>query len=104
MGFGDMKNMMSQLYEAQKSLKKMQKELGQMKFEAQTGGGVVKATVNGEFTLVDLQIDNSKLQPDELKVLPRLILNTVQQAQKIAKDEVAKKAKDMGGLNIPGLG
>lgn len=105
MGFGDMKNMMGQLMEAQKQMKKMQKELESLKFEAETGGGTVTATVNGEFTLVDLKIDSSKLQPDEMKVLPKLILNTVREAQKRAKSEVAKKAKELGGgLNIPGLG
>lgn len=104
MGFGDMKNMMGQLMQAQKQMKKMQKELEKLRFEAQTGGGMVTAVVNGEFTLVDLKIDSSKLQADELKVLPKLILNTVQEAQKRAKAEVAKKAKDLSGLNIPGFG
>lgn len=105
MGFGDMKNMMGQMMEAQKQMKKMQKELESMKFEAETGGGTVSATVNGEFTLIDLKIDQSKLQADEMKVLPKLILNAVREAQKRAKNEVAKKAKELGGgLNIPGLG
>ena len=55
MGLSDMKDMFSQLRQAQKQVKQIQKELGNIRVESETGGGLVKATVDGEATLVDLQ-------------------------------------------------
>ena len=76
MGISDMKDMFSQLRQAQKQVKQIQKELGNIQWNRKRGG-LVKATVDGEATLVDLQIDESMLQGDELKVLPKLIKNAV---------------------------
>ncbi|MDH5717227.1 MAG: YbaB/EbfC family nucleoid-associated protein [Spirochaetia bacterium] len=105
MGLGDMTEMFSKMREAQKHLKSFQKELSNIRVEAETGGGTVKAVVDGEAMLVDLQIDTSLLEPDEIKVLPKLIKQAVSEAQKKARAEIAEKAKSMtGGINIPGLG
>ena len=100
----NMKDMFQQVRTAQKQMKEMKKELAKMRVEGETGGGMVKATVDGEFTLVDLQIDQTLLEPDDIKALPRLIMKAIQTAQKNAKNQVMEKAKDMtGGMNIPGL-
>ena len=99
-----MKDMLSQMRNAQKQMKEMQKQLGKMRVEAETGGGTVKAIVDGEANLIDLEIDTSLLEPSELKALPKLITKAVQEAQKKAKKEAMNQAKSMTGLNIPGLG
>jgi len=105
MSFGDMKDMFGKMREAQKHLKVFQKELASMRVEAETGGGTVKAVVDGEAMLVDLIIDTSMLDADEIKILPGLIKKAVIEAQKKSKEEVANKAKSLtGGINIPGLG
>ena len=103
--FGNLKEIFSQVRDAQKHVKELQKELKNMRVEAQTGAGVVTAIVDGETMLVDLKIDNSILEPEELKALPKLIVKAVQEAQKKAKTEAMAKAKLLtGGLNLPGLG
>ena len=108
MNFGDLgniKEIFSQMKDAQKHVKAMQSQLKEMRVEAQTGAGMVKAIVDGELRLVDLKIDSSLLENNEIKVLPQLIVKAVQEAQKKAKDESMKVAKNLaGGLNIPGLG
>jgi len=105
MGFGDMKDMFSQMREAQKMAKQVQQKLGEMRIEIETGGGTVKAIVDGEANLVDLILDTELLDGDELKILPKLIKKAIQQAQKKAKDEAAAQMKSLaGGLNIPGMG
>lgn len=104
MGFSDMKDMFSQLREAQKHVKKIQKELSSMRVESETGGGLVKAIVDGEATLVDLVLDESMLGKDELKVLPKLIRNAVQDAQKKARAQAASQMQGLaGGMGMPGL-
>ena len=105
MSLGDMKDMFSQMRAAQKQMQEFQKELHKMRVEVSTGGGIVKAIVDGEATLVDLEIDTSLLEPDEIKILPKLIKKAVIEAQKKAKNEVSSKVQSMaGGMNIPGLG
>ncbi len=104
MGLGDMKDMLSQMRNAQKQMKEVQKKLESMRIVSETGGGTVKATVDGEATLVDLHIDASLLKEKEISMLPRLILKTITEAQKKAKKEAANSMKGMmGGMGIPGL-
>ena len=104
MNFGDMKDMFGQMRAAQKQMKEFQKQLSSMRIEAETGGGMVKATVDGEAILVDLNIDTSLLEADEIKILPKLIVKAVKEAQKKAKDEVAKQVQGMAqGMGIPGM-
>lgn len=101
--FGNMKDLFNQVKDAQKHVQEMQKELRQMRVEAQTGAGIVTAIVDGEAQLVDLKLDMSLLEKDELKALPSLIVKAVQEAQKKAKHESAAKARSLG-INLPGLG
>lgn len=104
MDLSNMKDMLSQMRNAQKQMKEMQKQLGKMRIEAETGGGTVKAIVDGEANLVDLEIDTSVLEPSELNALPKLVTKAVQEAQKKAKQAAMEQAKSMTGLNIPGMG
>lgn len=99
MGLGDIKNMMSQMRAAQQQMKEVQKKLGSMRITAETGGGTVKATVDGEANLIDLEIDTALLDPDEIKVLPKLIKKAIQEAQKDARKQVMADMKNMlGGM------
>lgn len=105
MDMKNMKDMFGQMRQAQKTVKEMQKRLASMRIEAETGGGTVKAVVDGEAMLVDLIVDPSILDADEIQVLPKLIKKAVVEAQKKSKKEVASNVKDMtlGGMNIPGM-
>lgn len=98
MGMSDMKDMFGQMRAAQKQMKQLQKQLGTMRITAETGGGMVKAIVDGEANLVDLEIDESLVDTEELKVLPKLIKKAVQEAQKKAKKEVASQFQSMAGM------
>ncbi len=105
MDFSGMKDMFNQVRDAQKRMKEIQKELSNMRIETETGGGTVKAMVDGEGNLVNLELDLSIFDRGETSMLPKLIIKAVQEAQKKAKKEAMGKAKGLtGGLNIPGLG
>jgi nucleoid-associated protein EbfC len=99
MGLGDIKDMMGQMRAAQQQMKEVQKKLGSMRISAETGGGLVKAIVDGEANLIDLEIDTSLLEADEIKVLPKLIKKAIQEAQKDARKQVMSDMKGMlGGM------
>lgn len=99
MGLGDIKDMMGQMRAAQQQMKEVQKKLSSMRVSAEAGGGTVKATVDGEANLLDLEIDTALLDIDELKVLPKLIKKAIQEAQKDARKQVMADMKGMlGGM------
>ncbi|MFO1472392.1 MAG: YbaB/EbfC family nucleoid-associated protein [Turneriella sp.] len=99
MGLGDIKDMMGQMRAAQQQMKEVQKKLSSMRISAESGGGTVKATVDGEANLLDLEIDTALLDIDELKVLPKLIKKAIQEAQKDARKQVMSDMKGMlGGM------
>ena len=108
MNISNFKDMFGQLKGMQEQVSSMQEENKNLRFKAETGGGMVEATVNGEGRLVDLSIDSSLLEKDEMHILPDLVKKAVQEAQnesqKASKEKMADKLKGFSGdLNIPGL-
>lgn len=96
----DMAGMVSQVKNTQKEMKKLQKELANTKFESEIADGMIKATVNGEFHLLDLFIDPSILEEKDTKILATLIKKCVEQAQKQVKE---KEKGQFSGLNLPNI-
>lgn len=101
MGLKDIKDMMGQMRAAQQQMKQVQKKLGDMRVSASTGGGLVKATVDGEANLISLDIDTAVLDADEIKILPKLVLKAVQGAQKDARKQAMSDMKGMLGDMMP---
>ncbi len=101
----DLGNMFGQMKDIQQKIVGLQDEVKNMTFTAETGGGTVKATVDGQSILQNLQIDPTLLEPGEMSVLENLITTAIQQAQHSSKEGTAVKIKELsGGLgNIPGL-
>jgi nucleoid-associated protein EbfC len=102
----DMMKMMGKMKEVQERLRAAQESLSTIKATAESGAGMVKATVNGKKQLVSLDIDTAILKADDKVLVQDLIVAAVNKAQ----DEVEVHAKEhlqksTEGLipNIPGL-
>ena len=92
------------LYELQKKARAIQKELKNTEIEASSNDGWVKVVFNGEQHLVDIDIDESALKPENKRALEQDLKNTVSQAVSRSQAHAAEKMKEIaGGLNIPGL-
>ena len=88
----------------QRDLKAVQKSLKKSTATAENHDGTVKATVNGEFSLMDLSIDESLLEPSNKDKLQRQIISTINKAVENSKENASREMKKItGGLNIPGL-
>jgi hypothetical protein len=78
----------------------MQDELGKKQISADSGGGMVTATVNGRLELVKLRIDKSKLDPTDTEMLEDLTVAAVSAAQvkaaQMMQEEMSKLAGDLG--------
>jgi nucleoid-associated protein EbfC len=102
----DLNSMMGKIKEAQENMKKTQEEMGKITETAESGGGMVKATVNGQKELIKLDIDADIISKEDKQLIEDLCVAAVNLALK----KIEEKTKDMmqnsllqGMPNIPGL-
>lgn len=102
---GNMKKIMKQAKQMQDQMMKTQKELESMEIEGSSGGGAVKAVINGKKELLSLDID-SELLNDDKEVLEDLIIVCINQAHNkfddISKDKMGAISGGLPG-GLPGF-
>lgn len=102
---GNMKKIMKQAKQMQDKMMETQKELESMEIEGSSGGGAVKAVINGKKELISLDID-SELLSDDKEILEDLIITSVNQAQnkfdEISKDKMGAISGGLPG-GLPGF-
>jgi DNA-binding YbaB/EbfC family protein len=95
---------MKMIQQMQNRMAKIQQELEETEVEGSAGGGVVKATANGQRALLSIKIDPSAVDPDDVEMLEDLVLTAVQDAlDKSSALAEEKMGALTGGLKIPGL-
>lgn len=100
-GLGDLGNLMK----LQNNIKSMQKQLKKMTATSTSKDSLVTATVNGEFEIVDMVIDENILTGKSAKEIQNSCKEAVNNAVKENKRIASEKMKELtGGMNIPGLG
>ncbi|MFS0639061.1 YbaB/EbfC family nucleoid-associated protein [Mesobacillus foraminis] len=103
-GMGNMQNMMKQMQKMQKKMAEAQEELGEKRIEGSAGGGMVTVIVTGHKEIVDVQIKQEVVDPDDVEMLQDLVLAATNDALKKA-DELTNST--MGqftkGMNLPGM-
>ena len=101
---GGLGGIMKQAQQMQRRMAELQEELEKKRVEASSGGGMVTAVVSGKQQLLDLKIDPSVVDADDVEMLQDLIMaainEAVKQSQQMASEEMSKIT---GGMNIPGL-
>ncbi len=96
--------MMKQAQKMQQDMLRMQEEMKAKTYTAAAGGGMVKATVNGEHEIVDLAINPEAVDPDDVEMLQDMIIAAVNEAMRTADTEAANNMSRLtGGLNLGGL-
>ncbi|HIE70096.1 MAG TPA: YbaB/EbfC family nucleoid-associated protein [Planctomycetes bacterium] len=104
-GFGDMQSLLKQAQDMQRRMQETTRLLSEHILEGSSGGGVVKAYVNGNQELQSIKIDKVAVDPEDVDTLEDLVTTAVRQALAAAKDVRDKEtAKITGGMNLPGLG
>ena len=98
----DLKKMMKQAQEIQGRMQQMQEDLAGLEVEGQSGGGLVKVTLNGKLEARGLKIDTSLIKPEEAEILEDLIVAAFQDAKRKAEAAVQAKMQEItGGLALP---
>lgn len=106
---GGMPGMMKQIQKLQDEMQKVQQQLGNKTVTEEAGGGMIKATANGNKELISVVIDPQVIDQNEKEILEDLVVAAVNKAlasaAKLAEEEMAAVTKGMlpPGMNIPGF-
>ncbi|MGG3451976.1 YbaB/EbfC family nucleoid-associated protein [Domibacillus aminovorans] len=99
---GNMQNMMKQMQKMQKQMQEAQEELAEKKFEGSSGGGMVKISISGQKEIVDVQIKEEVVDPEDIDMLQDLILAAVNDALKKVENETNQRMGQFTkGMNLP---
>ena len=94
---GNMQKMMQQAQQAQERLRE---EIGKIRVEASTGGGMVTVKMDGGKQLLSVQIDPEAAS--DVEMLQDMILGAVNEAAKRVDEESQEKMRGMlGGMGLP---
>ena len=107
----DMMKMLGRMKEVQTRLQAAQNNLVNIKTTGESGGGMVKATVNGKKQVLVLEIDETLMKPEDRSILQDLVVAAVnkalEQAEELARDELRKSTEgllpDLPGLDLQNL-
>lgn len=104
---GNMAKMLKQAQDVQKQIENVQSELDELHIKGESGGGMVKATVNGKMELLDLSLQEDILEEDK-DMIEDLIISAVNNAMTKAQGESQSRMNSvtggmLGGMKIPGM-
>ncbi|PRO64208.1 YbaB/EbfC family nucleoid-associated protein [Alkalicoccus urumqiensis] len=100
----NMGNMMKQMQKMQKDMAKAQEQLKEETVEATAGGGMVKVIASGDKRILDIQMNEEAVDPDDVEMLEDLVLAATNEAlgkvDELVEERMGKFTK---GMNIPGM-
>jgi len=95
------KQLMKQVQQMQEQ---MQQRMNELRVEGSAGGGMVKATMNGQKELLAIAIDKEAVDPNDIDMLQDLVVAAVNEAARRVDEEMQSQLGTMtGGMKIPGL-
>lgn len=106
-GMAGMGGMMKQVKQVYENVQKVQQELAEEKVEATSGGGMVRAVVNGQGELLEVKIDPQVVDSDDVEMLEDLVVTAVREAITNAKQMAAERVNEatggLAGMGFPGM-
>ena len=97
--FGDL---VKQAQKMQKQVSELQEKLAEERFESSSGGGMVRAVVDGRQMLKELTVSPEALKDPDPTLLEDLILTAIGEAQRASQARMQETlGKLTGGMNIP---
>jgi len=98
---GGLGNLMKQAQQMQANMQKAQEELANMEVTGESGGGMVKVTMNGRHEARRVQIDDSLLGDDK-EMLEDLVAAAINDATHKVEALTQERMSSMtAGMNLP---
>ncbi len=98
---GGIGQLMKQAQQMQAEMKKAQEEMAKLTVTGESGGGMVRITMNGRHEVKALDIDDS-LVGDDKEMLEDLLVAAFNDAQRKVEQTIQDKFAGLaGGLNLP---
>ena len=102
-GNGNMQKMMKQMQKMQKDMAKAQEEL-EKRIEGTAGGGMVTVVVTGHKEVVEVNIKEDVVDPEDIEMLQDLVLtatnDALKKAEELTNETMGQFTK---GMNLPGM-
>lgn len=104
-GGGNMNALMQQAQRVQAKISAAQEEVADYTGSSSVGGGMVSCTVDSDHQIIDLKIDESVVDPDDIEMLSDLIIAAVNEAGRELDEKVeAAMSEASGGMDLSGFG
>lgn len=101
-GLKDFGALMKQAQEMQQKLGEVQERLAEMEVVGQSGGGMVKVTLNGKNETRRVEVDPSLMTPGDKGILEDLIVAACNDARSKVEALVQEQMRSLtGGLPLP---
>jgi DNA-binding YbaB/EbfC family protein len=92
------------MQQAQQMQERLQKQMGELRLEGSSGGGMVTVTVNGHKAVLAIKLDPEAVSKDDVEMLQDLIVAAIGDAHRKVDEALANQMQGlMGGLRIPGM-
>jgi len=102
----DLSSLFQQAQALQEKLKQAQEELAHRTIESDSGGGMVRVTVDGAMQVRRIEIEPSLITAGDKAMLEDLIAAAINGALRRAQEMVAEemgKLSPLGGMKLPGI-
>lgn len=105
----NLQGMLKQVQKMQEEMEKVQQELGEKVIIEESGGGLVKISMNGKKEVVNISLEKEIIDPSDSSMLEDLLIaafnKAIAAATKMSEEELGKVTKGMlpPGMNIPGF-
>lgn len=101
----DMQSMLEKAQQMQNEMERIKNEISLKKVTEESGGGMVKVTVNGSFELLSIEISKDIVNKEDTEMLEDLIVAAVNKAIRSAQEMASEEMKKVTGMlpNIPGF-
>jgi len=99
---GGLGNMMKQAQKMQADMQKAQEEIANMEVEGQSGGGMVKVSMNGRHEVRRVELDDSLMEDDKDMIEDLLAAAVNDAVRKIETQSSERMSGVTAGMNLPG--
>ncbi|MBM4174732.1 MAG: YbaB/EbfC family nucleoid-associated protein [Ignavibacteria bacterium] len=105
----NLQGMLKQVQKMQEEMERVQQELSEKVITEESGGGLVKITMNGKKEVVNITLEKEIIDPSDPSILEDLLIaafnKAIASATKMSEEELGKVTKGMlpPGMNIPGF-